>query len=204
MEATSGWRVIFDIGRVLFHWEPRQIVAQLYTDPEIQSTVRQAVFEHPDWQEMDRGVLTEAAAIDRFRQRTGRPAAELHRLMQVARASLTPITETWHLVDELAGRGIPLYCLSNMASSVFAELKGRYDYWQMFRGIVISGEVKMIKPERAIFEHIRDLYGLTPSTTVFVDDLPANVAAARDVGFRGILFTGAAACRSELAAILSD
>lgn len=153
---------------------------------------------------MDRGVLTEAAAIDLFRQRTGRPAAELRRLMQVARASLTPITETWRLVDELAGRGIPLYCLSNMAPSTFADLQERYDYWQVFRGIVISGEVKMIKPEHVIFEHIRDLYGLTPSTTVFVDDLPANVAAAREVGFNAVLFAGAAACRSELAAILSN
>lgn len=204
MESTPGWRVIFDLGRVLFHWEPRQIVAQLYAEPRLQSTIRQAVFEHPDWQEMDRGVLTEAAAIDRFCQRTDRPAPELRRLMQVARASLTPIAETWGLVDELAGRGIPLYCLSNMASPTFADLKQRYDYWDVFRGIVISGEVKMIKPERAIFEHIRDLYALTPSSTVFVDDLQANIAAAKDVGFHAILFTAAATCRSELAAILSN
>ena len=204
MESTPDWRVIFDLGRVLFHWEPHHIVAQLYAEPRLQSMIRQAVFEHPDWQEMDRGVLTEAAAIDRFRRRTDRSAPELRRLMQLARASLTPITETWRLVDELAERGIPLYCLSNMASATFDDLKERYNYWDVFRGIVISADVKMIKPERAIFELIRDLYGLTPSSTVFVDDLPANIAAARDVGFHAILFTGATACRRELAAILDD
>jgi putative hydrolase of the HAD superfamily len=204
MESTHDWRVIFDLGRVLFQWEPQQIVAQLYAEPRLRSTIRQAVFEHPDWQEMDRGMLTEAAAIDRFRQRTDRPAAELRRLMQVAWASLTPIAETWRLVEELAERQIPLYCLSNIASSTFADLKKRYDCWDVFRGIVISGEVRMIKPERAIFEHTRDRYGLTPSRTVFVDDTAANVAAAKEVGFQTVLFTGAATCRSELAAILGN
>ena len=64
--------------------------------------------------------------------------------------------------------------------------------------IVVSGREKLIKPDPAIFALLLDRFDLVPGRTVFVDDLPANVEAARELGLIGIVFTGAADLRAEL------
>jgi len=60
---------------------------------------------------------------------------------------------------------------------------------EMFDAIVISGEVGMRKPEPEIFAHVLDLLGVSAAETVFVDDLPHNVRAARDLGLVAVLHT---------------
>ncbi|HEY9523937.1 MAG TPA: HAD family phosphatase [Thermopolyspora sp.] len=61
------------------------------------------------------------------------------------------------------------------------------DGWDdMFDGVVISGEVGMRKPEPRIFEHALGLIGLPPQQCVFIDDIDANVVAARALGISGI------------------
>jgi FMN phosphatase YigB (HAD superfamily) len=121
--------------------------------------------------------------------------------MQHVKDSLVPVDESFAIVSYLAGRGIPLYGLSNMSATMFDHLRNRYDCWDVFRGIVISGEVKMIKPDPQIFEHITKLYRLVPSDTVFIDDNPPNIEAADRHGFRTILFTGANQCARDLNAL---
>jgi HAD superfamily hydrolase (TIGR01509 family) len=72
----------------------------------------------------------------------------------------------------------------------------------LFRGIVISGEVQMMKPEPEVFAHLLEKYELRPEQSVFVDDLSANVDAAKRVGLHGILFKDAVQCGSELDQLL--
>ncbi len=130
--------VIFDLGGVVLEWNPDKILESYYADPAARAALKAALFEHQDWLQLDRGMLTESEALARLVGRTGRPSAELSGLFDAVRRSLEPKAETVALLDDLARRNIPLYCLSNMAASTFAYLRERHAFWPAFKGIVIS------------------------------------------------------------------
>jgi putative hydrolase of the HAD superfamily len=196
--------VIFDFGGVLVRWKPQEIIDNFYQDADLRSSLRDHVFRHPDWLEMDRGMMEDTEAVERFAARMRRPPAEMRDLLQRVKDSLIPMEASLELVNGLVKQGIPVYGLSNMSSSTFAHLQDRHAIWDVFRGIVISGHIKLVKPDRRIFEHISRTYGLVPAHTAFIDDLQPNVEAASRCGFRGIQFESAEQCRGELGAWLGD
>ena len=198
MNASPVRNVIFDFGGVLVRWQPEAVIAGFYADEPSRALVRDAVIRHPDWIDIDRGTLSESAAIERFAARMGRPAAEMRALMQHIKDSLTPLPDSIALLNELAQRGVPLYGLSNMSVPFFALLKSRHEHWDRFRGIVISGEVGLVKPDPEIFHHLTQRHGLLAAETVFIDDHLPNIESARRLGFRTIHFTNAEECRREL------
>ena len=200
--SSSVQNVIFDLGGVLLNWDVDAIIAAVFEQTDARSTVKRTVFDHPDWLAMDRGTLPEDEAVQRFARRAGQPVDSMEKLMDQVRASLTPKPDTLALLEELDGRGVPLYCLSNMHERNIAYLRERYDFFSHFRGIVISAHVELIKPEPGIFEHLLFTYRLDPAQSVFVDDHPANVDGARAVGLQAVLFTDAVSCRRQLDALL--
>jgi putative hydrolase of the HAD superfamily len=194
--------VIFDFGGVLVRWKPREIIEGFYVDESVRALIGSAILGHADWTEMDRGTLDEVTATRRFSERAGRPLGEVSAFLQHVRESLTLVPETVTLIQDLAGRGIPIYGLSNMAPETFAWLRERYDVWNTFKGIVISGHIRMIKPDPEIFEYISEQHGLAPAETVFIDDHEPNVEAARRLGFHTILFETPQQCAADLTRIL--
>jgi putative hydrolase of the HAD superfamily len=194
--------IIFDLGGVVLEWNPDKILDGYYTDPGARAAMKAALFKHPDWLQMDRGTLTESEVLERLKARTGRPLAELSGLFEAVRSSLQPKADTVALVERLAQRQVPLYCLSNMAASTFAYLRAQHGFWDAFRGIVISGEIKMMKPEREIFEYLLHRYDLSPAETVFVDDHAPNIQAAETLGMHTVWFRDARQCEVELERLL--
>lgn len=162
MNQTGKMNIVFDLGCVLIDWNPNKVLNRRYTDIAHRELLKQSIFYHADWLALDRGTLTEQAALDNFHLRTNFSHNEIAVLLHEIRASLTPIEETWALLYELQQQGFPLYCLSNMTAGTFAFLNAQYDRWHVFKGIVISGEVNMIKPEREIFEYLLNRFNLAP------------------------------------------
>jgi len=195
--------VIFDLGGVVLEWSPDRILAGYYADPEVRAVIKTAMFRHPDWLEWDRGTLNEAEMLVRVADRTGRSAQELEGLLAAVHQSLHAKADTVALLRRLAERGVPLYCLSNMSSATFQYLRQRHSFWDLFRGVVISGEVRMMKPEREIFEYLLDRYGLSAAESIFVDDVAANVEGAQAAGLRAVWFRSAAQCENELELMLA-
>ena len=196
--------VIFDLGGVVIAWNPDGILDGYYTDPRMRALMKTALFLHPDWLQMDRGTLSEADLLLRLEARTGRPAAELAGLLDAVRGSLHANTDTVELLEKLAAREVSLYCLSNMASGIYAYLRERHSFWGVFRGTVISGDIGMMKPEREIFEFLLRRYALAPRETVFVDDNAPNVEAARALGIHTVWFKSARQCEQELEELLTS
>jgi putative hydrolase of the HAD superfamily len=186
--------VVFDFGGVLVRWRPLELIERFYPDGPLRGRVREMVFEHPDWVEMDRGTLSDAAAVERFAARLGRPEAEMHSLLQHVKDSLTPLPDTVAIVRGLKSRGVPLYGLSNMSAATFAYLRERYSLWDDFLGIVISAHIGLIKPDPRIFDHLCERYALDPAETLFIDDHLPNVESADRRGFRTIHFSDAKRC----------
>jgi putative hydrolase of the HAD superfamily len=77
-------------------------------------------------------------------------------------------------------------------------LRERHSFWGVFRGIVISGDLKMIKPEPEIFHFLLQRYGLAAAETVFVDDNAPNIEAARALGIQTVWFKNARQCEMEI------
>ena len=190
--------VIFDLGGVVFDWNPDHIVSRVQPVPELRSALKQALFGHADWRLFDRGTLTEPELIERLQLRLSPTQPKVEAILDAVRNSLVEKPETLELMRTLQGRGTPLYCLSNMPASIYAHLRQRHSFWDVFDGIVISGEVQMMKPEPEVFLHLLEKYNLRAAETVFIDDLVTNIEAAKQVGLRTILFKDAAQCRREL------
>ena len=190
--------VIFDLGGVVFEWDPDGIIRAVFDDANVQARIKAQVFAHPDWAETDRGTLSEADAIVRWAARTGRTEAEMDALMRATEARLRVKADTIALMDELIARGLTLFCLSNMPIERYDYLHRTHDFWDKFHGIVISGHIKMLKPAPEIYQHLLYTYKLDASECVFLDDMPDNIAAARALGIHGLVFTSADACRQQI------
>jgi HAD superfamily hydrolase (TIGR01509 family) len=190
--------VIFDLGGVVIEWNSDRILEAYYADPDVRAIMKQQMFQHPDWLELDRGTMHESELLARLGVRTGRPAAELSGLFDAVRESLHAKPDTVALLEKLYARGVPLYCLSNISSDIFKYLRERHSFWGVFRGIVISGDLKMIKPEPEIFHFLLQRYGLAAAETVFVDDNAPNIEAARTLGIQAVWFKNARQCEMEI------
>jgi FMN phosphatase YigB (HAD superfamily) len=110
-----------------------------------------------------------------------------------------PNEPMWELVEKLHGR-YPLYLLSNTNCLHHEYLVREYPVFGKFADGVFSYRAGMMKPERGIFELAIRQFGVNPAATVYLDDLPANVEAARGVGLRAFVYRHDA--HSELAPTL--
>jgi putative hydrolase of the HAD superfamily len=89
-------------------------------------------------------------------------------------------------MTELVGRlrrRFPLYLLSNTSDLHLDYVRRAFPVFEHFTDGVYSFRVKSMKPERAIYETARRQFGVRPEETMFIDDLAANVATARELGF---------------------
>ena len=193
--------LIFDLGGVVVRWDPAAIIASVFDDEDLRARVREGVFAHPDWLELDRGTLDREDAIRRAARRIGMAEAEIRRLLLAVPPSLTPIPETIELLYRLKARGYRLYCLSNMHFASIEHLEREQKFFEVFTGKVISCRLKLCKPEPAIYEQALKANDLDAKDTVFIDDVDVNIEAAAKVGLHTIQFQNAAQCARELRAL---
>ena len=93
------------------------------------------------------------------------------------------------LIRELRERHYHLFLLSN-APARFAGTLHFYKIFDLFDGLVVSAPLKLVKPDKAIFDYLLETYALDPAYTLFVDDIPRNVEGARACGIDAYHFTG--------------
>jgi 2-haloacid dehalogenase len=190
---------VFDLGGVLIDWNPRYLYRKLFAGDD-------AAMEHflanictPGWNSQQDG---------------GRSFAEACAALKLEHPSYAELIDAWpdrhgemlagaipgavELLAELRDRGVPLYALSNWSAETFPTAQGRFEFLQWFRGILLSGKVRLNKPDPRIFRILFERFGIDPNQAVYIDDLASNVEAAKVLGMHGILFTDAAAVRDEL------
>jgi epoxide hydrolase-like predicted phosphatase len=103
------------------------------------------------------------------------------------------------LFRRLHAAGVPTGLLSNSWGS---DSYPRELFPDLFDAVVISGEVGMRKPESRIFRHAAVALGLEPAECIFVDDIQANITAAEEVGFTGVLHTDSGETATRVAELL--
>ncbi|VWX58112.1 putative hydrolase of the HAD superfamily [Burkholderiales bacterium 8X] len=201
--------IVFDLGAVVFTWEPVALVRQHFAHhaptAEAAHALASQMFHHEDWAGFDRGTHSLDEAIGRMALRLSLPAERLDDVLAPMGERLAPIDSSVELLDTLrrrrdAGAPLKLYYLSNMPSPYARALEERHRMFDWFDGGIFSGDVRMIKPQPEIYQLLADRHSLVAGKTVFIDDTLVNVEAARALGWHAIHCTAP----SRLAAELDD
>jgi len=196
---TEIRHIVFDIGLVLIHYDPHLPFRRFIPNAAERQWFFDNVCTH-DWNiEQDRGRTWEDAEALLIAEH---PAHE---------ENIRNFRRYWHemlpheiegsvrLMNRLIDQGRDVTLLTNWAADTFSEARGRFPFLENPRGVTVSGEIKLIKPDPRIYEHHARTFGLDPSATLFTDDNPKNVDAAKAAGWEAILFTNPAALEEALA-----
>lgn len=190
--------VVFDIGGVLLDWDPRHLYRQLIADPDQLDDFLGRICSRQWHRAHDLGADTEQSCrglAARYPEHAELIMAWSDRSEEMIGGVLT---QTVEVLGELRSAGVRCFALSNMEPDKFVLRRARYEFFDLLDGCVISGLEGVAKPDQKIFEILLSRYGLAPAQTIFIDDLPANVAAAAELGVVAIQFTTAAQLRNDL------
>jgi len=191
--------VVFDFGGVLLEWDPRHLYRKIFVDDE-------AGMEHflthvcsVTWNMMQDAGRTFDAAVaeltDRFPQHAELIAA-YHERWEETQPYV--FDDTVSILKELKANGVPVYGITNFSAEKFAITRKRHSFLDLLEGIVVSGEVHLMKPDPGIFLHFLNQFGLEASQCAFIDDSNVNIAAATRLGFHGVHHRSADDLRGKL------
>lgn len=183
--------IIFDMGNVLIKFVPSQIVEELgLTSKEDEELLLKTVFHSGEWHQTDLGTMTELDLWNSVSQKLPKHLLSYaHDIILEWDKDLVPVPGMEDFVRTCKEKGHKIYLLSNASLRqplYFPRIPGN----QYFDGTVISAILGICKPDRRIYEYLLFKYGLKAEECVFIDDLPANIEAANEVGIHGILFDG--------------
>ena len=198
---TAVRAVVFDVGHVLYQWDRRHLFEKLIADPV-----------ELDW------FLDNVISRDWHNQHdAGRPIHEMieERIIEyphhedLIRAYHGrwletipgPVPGSLEIVGELATRGVPLFAITNFGADYWAMFRPTAPVFDLFGGIVVSGEERLMKPDPAIYALALKRFGLEPGEGLFIDDSLPNVEGAQANGFAAHHFTDAEVLRAELTAL---
>ncbi|HEV2866605.1 MAG TPA: HAD family phosphatase [Allosphingosinicella sp.] len=198
-EANPPTAVIFDVGNVLYGWDPDSFLVRQIADDEARMRFVDDVGLWQWHETLDGGrPYAEAAAelSERFPEYAHLIAAWSDRFGETITG---PVPGVHAIVEELDRRGVPLFAITNFSADFWAPFYERErSFFGRFRDIVVSGEVKLLKPDPAIYYMALGRFRLRPQDGLFGDDRIINVEAAEAVGMRAHLFTTAEDLRERL------
>ncbi|HEY2348478.1 MAG TPA: HAD family phosphatase [Puia sp.] len=192
--------IIFDFGGVLVDWNPRYLYKDHFEEyTEMELFLKTVCTD--EWNlEQDRGrALSEGTALlqERF--------PEYHLLIQLfydqwEKMLKSDIPETVALLHKLKAK-YKIYGLTNWSAETIPIAYRRFAFFKEFDGIVVSGEEKIIKPDKEIFHVLINRYHLNASHSVFIDDNLTNIKAAGEIGLYAIHYKSAVQLEERLRSI---
>lgn len=193
--------IVFDIGKVLIHYDPELAYLDLIPD---EATRREFL-------------ATVCTGEWNIEQDRGRPWEEAEALLIASHPQheelIRAFRRNWHkmvshhyadsvaIMETLIVNGHDITMLTNFASDTFREAQERFPFLKWGRGVTVSGDLKLIKPDVAIYRHHAQTFGLDPAASLFIDDSPKNVEGAKAAGWQSVLFTDAPTLRRDLAGL---
>jgi 2-haloacid dehalogenase len=199
MVASMIDTVVFDLGGVLIDWHPRHVLQHVANGPASTDELIVALDIAGAQRELDRGVPI-AQVRSRWRERYADHAGIVERYFDDWDDTIAgAFDDVVAILDELRSGSVRLYALSNWSGDLFRRNRERFPFLEWFDGMLISGEVQLIKPDPRIYELLAQRFEIDPARAVFIDDREDNVDAARASGFVGVEFTSAGQLREELA-----
>lgn len=198
--ATPARVAVFDIGNVLITWDRRLLYAPMFASAVELEHFLNEVYSLEANQRFDRGQSL-SAFTEQLAHEHPYYADQILALRERWIETIGPVIDgTVAILAELREASVPLYALSNWNADTFALVEPRHEFFGWFVGIVLSGREGLVKPEPAIYELLCARHGFAPEEALFIDDVAANVDAARAFGMDAVQFTTPGALRAALVA----
>lgn len=188
---------IFDLGNVLVDWNPDRFIAGYEISDREKQHIETELFGHADWLAMDKGTKNLVDVIADVSARSGMSQETVEYCIEQMKLSLLTIEHSAALLQTLHKDGHGVYGLSNMSHDTYDYLKGR-EFFNYFADIVISAEIKMVKPDLEIFEYTLNRFGIKAEQSVFIDDMEYNIIAAQKLNINCVHFKRTPECYDEI------
>lgn len=174
--------LLFDIGRVLLDFDFEASLRRLLPEGVADGDERLArLIDRKD--EFEAGLVSVDSYIEWALETLGSTAGR-DQFRDAWQRIFTPNEPMWHRVRQLSGDGHRLILFSNTNAIHCPWIFETYSDFALFHGAVLSHEAGSIKPRQEIYQHAIDEHSLVPAETLYIDDLEANIATGRKLGFR--------------------
>lgn len=185
---------IFDFGNVLAEFYPERLTAPFAENPKMLKYISEVVFDRTYWDKLDSGEITDEEVKSDIRRRVPEELGETScKVYDNWISTMTPVHGMQELISDIRKTDKKLFLLSNISIG-FAENYGKTQWikelFDCFDGLVFSGPIGKVKPDREIFEHLLETYNLKAEECLFIDDNEKNIEGAKKVGIEGYRFTG--------------
>lgn len=196
--------IVFDIGNVLvdFCWQDH--IARFGYPDEISARVGRAMMQSPVWNELDRGVWTNDELLAGFIANDPELEPQIREVFLNLSTLVRRREGSVGWLRSLKKDGYRVYYLSNFSKRVRTEAAREMPFLKEMDGGIMSCDVKLIKPDEAIYRTLFARYGLNPGECVFLDDSPKNLETAKRLGMKEILVKDQGQAIEELAEYLRE
>lgn len=178
--------IIFDIGMVLVNFDWKGYLDSFCYDEKVKQIIAESVFLHENWSECDRGALSDEELVKMFTEKAPEYKKEIKEVFNSLGNTVHPFAYADGWITGLKNAGYKVYALSNYPHKTYEHGKEKLRFLEKMDGAVLSYQVKAIKPEPKIYQHLLDEYGIVPEHAVFIDDVEANLLGARKFGIHTI------------------
>ncbi len=194
--------IVFDLGQVLINYQPEAYLRRLFPHHPHIEVLQRAIFASSEWLMLDRGVIDQWEAEARLINQHPYLKKEISATLAGWFAMLTPIEANVELLPQLKNKGYGLYVISNFHKAAFSHVVGKYGWFELFGGMVLSFQHQVLKPEPQIYRELLGGYQLREEECLFIDDVAANVEGARRMGMDAVLYQSPEELRHDLARLL--
>jgi len=183
--------VVWDVGHVLFDWDPRFLYEKLIPDPArldwflTHVVTKSWHYQHDAGRPVDETIAELVAAHPAERDLI---LAYRTRWLETIPG---PVPGTHALVERLADAGVPLFAITNFGAEFWAMFRPTAPIFDRFTDIIVSGQEKLMKPDARIWALAEARFGLPGTALLLIDDNPANVEGAARAGWHVHRFEGA-------------
>lgn len=185
--------VYFDLGNVLLYFDHSLSMRKMAKVAGIAvDQMRSIVLDGNLQNEYETGWINGAQFVARISDTIGREL-DVSDMLQAAADMFIPNTHILPVLQRIRDLGIPLGLLSNTCEAHWDWI-GEVGYPQVkgwFSPVILSYEVKSMKPDAHIYSEAARQSGHDPSRIFFTDDRAENVAAAKKAGWMAEVFVNA-------------
>lgn len=189
--CTTFKAAIFDMGGVLFTWNP-------IVDTQVSLKDLGTIINSETWEQFERGKIEPDDCYHQLGSQIGLPGSEIAATFRQTTGCLRPDARMTSLLRELKDQGVAVYMMTNIPAPDFHQLREMHYEWDLFDGIFASALEGMRKPDLEFYEHVLKQINTSAAETIFVDDKLENVIAAQAVGMVGLHLTDSLATCMEL------
>ena len=189
--------IIFDFGGVLIDWNPRYFYKDVFSDTQEMEYFLSDIWS-PQWNMKHDAGFSFSEITHELQELHPRYRNEIEMYQHNWEVMIKgEISENTKLLNPLKSK-YRLFGLTNWSAEAFPVIYPKYEFFKVFEGIVVSGEEKLVKPGKEIYQLLLNRYDLLETESLFIDDSLKNIETANELGFSTIHINGTQNLKEKL------